>query len=57
MSTTLLRDPQYVKKTAEEFRVELSDEVCRLVAFETEYIVRLIIQVLVFYRRIMLQNA
>lgn len=45
MSSSLIRDVGFVRKIGESVNATLNDEACKLVAFEVEYTLRLIIQV------------
>ena len=45
MSTSLLRDTQYIRKMAQAANIKVTDDACKLIAFEVESVLRLVIQV------------
>jgi hypothetical protein len=49
MSINLIRDTQYIKKLAQSVNVTITDEASRLIAFEVEHTLRLVIQVLLVF--------
>jgi len=44
MSTSLLRDTQYIRKMAQAANIKVTDDACKLIAFEVESVLRLVIQ-------------